>query len=77
MTNPYGKTVKTPYRENAYEIWVTPDYTWKWYVLKKYQLEDTKPNARWFCLVESPFVPEGELGDVYASEVMDNARRIK
>jgi len=29
-----AKTVKP---ENAYELWQTPDGSWKWFVLKKWQ----------------------------------------
>lgn len=74
--NPCGKTVKLPYKENAYEVWSTLDRSWKWYVLKKYQADDNKENARWFCLVESPFVPRGELGDTYVKDVKRDAVRI-
>lgn len=70
-----GKMVKQPYRENAYEVWSGGG--WTWYVLKKWQADDNKEYARWFCLVESPFVPEGEMGDTYVSEVKSNARRIR
>lgn len=75
MKNLCAKTVK---RENAYEVWQSHDGTWKWYVLKKWQADDDKPYARWFCLVTSPIVGEsGELGDVYVYEVKRNATRIK
>ena len=69
-----GKTVK---RENAYEVWQSLDGTWTWYVLKKYSINDDKPFARWFCDVVTPIVPEGEMGDVYVSEIKQNARKIK
>jgi hypothetical protein len=73
--NPCGKTVK---RENAYEVWQTRDGSWTWYVLKKYQRDDAKPYARWFCDVISPYVGDaGELGDVYASEVMAHAVKVR
>lgn len=78
MKNECGKTVKLPYKENAYEVWSANG--WTWYVLKKYQAPDKEYEneyARWFCLVESPFVPDGELGDVYISEIKSNARRIR
>lgn len=76
--NTASKTVKQPYKDNAYEIWQSPDGSWTWYVLKKYQSDDDKPNARWFCLVVSPFVgDDGELGDTYVKDVKDNAERIK
>jgi hypothetical protein len=74
MKNPCGKTV---IRENAYEVWQSLDGTWTWYVLKKWQLDDDKPYSRWFCAVVSPFVPEGETGDVYVTDVKGFATRIK
>ncbi len=69
-----AKTVKP---KDAYEIWESYVRGWTWYVLKKWQADDNKPNARWFCLVKSPFMPEGEYGDVYVSEIKSHARRIK
>lgn len=72
MKNLCGKTV-TP--AHAYEVWTAG--TWTWYVLKKWQADDHKPEARWLCLVVTPIVPEGELGDVWAEEIMSNAVRIK
>ena len=72
MKNPCAKTVT---RENAYEVW--SDGSWTWYVLKKWQVDDDKPFARWFCDVVTPIVPEGEIGDVYVSEIKSQARRIK
>lgn len=74
VKNLCAKTVK---RENAYEIWETVDGKWTWYVLKKWQTDDNKEYARWFCDVVSPFTPEGEMGDVYVSEIKSNARRIR
>lgn len=58
--------------DNPYETWHgIGDMTgWTWRVLKKYQGDDSKPYARWFCAVSSPFVTGYELGDVYAAEVM-------
>jgi hypothetical protein len=72
MKNLCAKTMK---REQAYEVWQAGD--WTWYVLKKWQADDRKPFARWFCLVVTPIVPEGEMGDVYVSEVKGHAVRIK
>jgi hypothetical protein len=59
-----------------YEIWKSFDGSWTWYVLKKWQADDSKQYARWFCLVTSPIVPEGEMGDVYVSEIKSNARKV-
>jgi hypothetical protein len=78
MKNEQGRTVPQPYKDNAYEVWSTLDGSWKWYVLKKYQADDNKEYARWYCLVTSPFVGEsGELGDTYVKDIKDNAVRIK
>jgi len=72
MKNLCAKTVKP---ENAYEIWQCGQ--WKWYVLKKWQADDNKPFGRWFCLVKSPMVPQGEYGDVYVDEIKSCAIKIK
>lgn len=69
-----AKTVK---RENAYEVWRTPDGSWTWYVLKKWQTDDDKECARWFCDVVTPICPDGELGDVYVREIKSVAVKIK
>ena len=69
-----GKTVK---RADAYEVWQSLDGTWTWYVLKKWQADDNKPYARWFCDVVTPICPDGEMGDVFVSEIKQNARKIK
>lgn len=52
---------------NPYEVWSINGWTWK--VLKKYQFDDGKPYARWYCFVTSPFCTDGEYGDAYVSEV--------
>lgn len=69
---------KTVTKENAYEVW-SNDTGWTWYVLKKWQgpAKEDGEFARWFCLVTSPMVPEGEMGDVYVREIKRFARRIK
>lgn len=77
MPNACGKTVK---RENAYEVWQLPDGSWTWYILKKYQSPENEaenPLARWFCDVVTPICPNGEMGDVYVSEIKRFATRIK
>ena len=74
MKNLCGKTVT---REKAYEVWQSKDGSWKWYVLKKWQANDDQQYARWFCDVVTPYVPEGEMGDVYVSEIKGQATRIK
>jgi len=72
MKNLCSKTVK---RADAYEVWGTS--TWTWYVLKKWQADDNKPYARWFCDVVTPICPDGEMGDVYVKDIKSNARRIR
>ena len=62
--------------DNPYEVWAN-DQGWTWKVLKKYQADDHKPYARWFCAVSSPYTHGGyDLGDVYAREVMDHAIKL-
>jgi len=71
-------SMATPKRKEPLEIWSTPDGSWTWEVLKKYQKpenEDKNPYARWFCNVKSPYTPDGELGDVYVKEIKKVARR--
>lgn len=60
---------------NPYEIWDDSESLpgWEWHVLKKWQADDNKPFARWFCLVKSPIVPEGEMGDVYVAAIKEQA----
>lgn len=72
-----AKTVKP---ENAYEIWQSFDGNWTWYVLKKWQTPEKETEneyARWYCLVKTPIVPDGEYGDTYVKDIKSNARRIK
>ena len=62
---------------DPYEVWESFDGQWTWKVLKKWQADDNKPYARWFCAVTSPFTyGDSELGDVYASEIMKAGVRI-
>ena len=66
-------------KDNPYEVWKSPDGSWTWAVLKKYQTPDKEANnpyARWFCNVVSPFTPHGELGDVYVNEIKSNAVKV-
>jgi len=74
MKNLQAKTVS---RADAYEVWQSPDGSWTWYVRKKWQADDDKPYARWFCDVVTPYVPDGESGDVYVAEIKKYAVRIK
>jgi hypothetical protein len=73
MKNKFNKERKPG---NPYEIWGDSPFLpgWEWHVLKHWQADDAKPYARWFCLVKSPIVPRGEIGDVYVSDIKDEAR---
>src|SRR5947209_290846 len=74
--NPCSKRVKP---EEAYEIWQSYDGSWTYFVLKKYQSpekEATNPFARWYCMVKSPVVPNGEYGDAYVETVKRGRRQI-
>lgn len=70
------KNICAKYRKpnQPYEIWTNGSWVWK--VLKKWQADDNKPFARWFCMVTSPMCPDGEMGDVYVSEIRGAARCI-
>lgn len=73
--NPCGKTRPIG---KPYEVWQSRDGTWTWYVLKKWQVDDAKPYARWFCQVVTPMTgPSGDLGDVYVSDIKQYATRIR
>lgn len=47
---------------------------WTWNVLKVWQADSTKPYARWLCKVVTPMSPTGDWGDVYVSDIVQNAR---
>lgn len=79
MKNECGKMRKV---EEPYEIWRSFGGDWEWHVLKKWQVDDNKPYARWFCAVYSPITREQcasgyEMGDVYVSDIKGYARRVK
>ena len=77
--NPPGKNLmgKTRKLDQPYEVWKSRDGQWEWRVLKKWQSDDRKPYARWFCAVKSPFTHGGwEMGDTYAAEVMKQATKV-
>ena len=61
-------------RHNPYEVWTSRDGTWQWHVLKKWQADDNKQYARWYCYVTSPFC-DGEYGDVYVQDIKQHAVR--
>lgn len=59
---------------DPYEVWRAG--TWTWNVLKKYSGNDDAPYARWFCNVVTPICPNGEMSDVYVSEIKASATRV-
>ena len=74
MKNECGKTRP---KDNPYEVWESADGEWTWNVLKKWQIDDNKSYARWFCFVTSPFCPQGEMGDVYVHDLLGGGARRK
>lgn len=62
------------------EIWENIIIGWRWEVYKKYQKPENEAKnqyARWFCKVTSPLTFGGaDYGDVYVSEIKENAVRI-
>lgn len=70
-----NECLKRVNESNPYEVWKNHS-GWEWRVLKKYQADDNKPFARWFCWVCSPFCPDGEFGDVYVKEIKKQALKI-
>lgn len=70
-----NKCAKTRPADDPYEVWQYGD--WTWYVLKKWQADDDKPYARWFCKVVTPMTgPSGDLGDVYVSDIKGVATKV-
>lgn len=69
-----NECAKSRPKDNPYEIWQAGD--WFWYVLKKWQVDDNKPYARWYCLVRTPIVPKGEYGDTYVTDIKTYARKL-
>jgi alpha-tubulin suppressor-like RCC1 family protein len=74
--NPMGKMRPV---NRPYEIWEAEgrDGKWEWRVLKAWQTDPYKPNARWFCAVKSPMTfGSFDMGDVYAADVIKYAHRV-
>ena len=72
---------KTRPIDKPYEIWKSPDGSWTWKVLKKYQkpeLEATNPYARWLCAVSSPMTYGSyDIGDTYVKDVKGYATLVE
>lgn len=81
MKNPCGKTRKI---DDPYEIWkgkvsiMGDELNMEWRVLKKWQVDDDKPYARWFCAVQSEATFGGwDYGDTYVADIKRFGVRIK
>jgi len=74
--NTMGKTRPI---DRPYEIWRAGD--WEWRVLKYWQADGantTKPYARAFCAVYSPFTGGGcDMGDTYVTDFTRYAVLVK
>lgn len=74
LNAPVGK--KTRPQSNPYRIYKAGE--WEWRVLKSYQNDDTKPNARWFLAVKSPMTyGTYELGDGYVADIVGHGELVK
>jgi len=63
--------------DDPYETWRSFDGTWTWKVLKKWQVDDNKPYARWLCAVSSPYTYGGyDVGDVYVKDIKSYAVKV-
>lgn len=76
-----NECAKTRPIDDPYEVWESPDGSWVWKVLKKYQTPENEaknPYARWFCAVSSPMTfGSVDMGDTYVKDVVNYARRVK
>ena len=73
-SKPKNECLKTRDKSDPYEVWQN-NQGWTWLVLKKWQVDDSKAYARWYCFVTSPLCEYGEYGDVYVSEIKQYATR--
>lgn len=76
--------LKTRTVDEPYEIWTGKVnlggdvLNFEWRVLKKWQIDDDKPFARWYCAVKSEATfGSYEYGDVYVNEIKQLGKRIK
>jgi hypothetical protein len=75
---------KTRTVDNPYEVWTGrvnlggDILNFEWRVLKKWQADDDKEHARWFCAVKSEATYGGfEYGDEYVENIKRLGTRIK
>jgi len=75
--NPKNLCGKMRGKDDPYEVWKSRDGSWEWRVLKKWQADDDKPYARWFCAVKSPFTQgEWDMGDTYVADIKRHAVKV-
>jgi len=85
MARRVNKCAKTRPVDNPYEIWEGSVMmtggeilNFEWRVLKKYQIDDDKPFARWFCAVKSEATfGSYEYGDEYVDNIKKYGKKIK
>lgn len=70
----FGKKTRAIDRgEHPYAVFESGNWTWK--VLKSWQNDNTKPYARWFCLVLTPMTGSGgDMGDTYVHDILCTGR---
>lgn len=76
--------LKTRPVDDPYEIWkgrvnIGGDIlNFEWRVLKKWQVDDNKPYARWYVAAKSEATyGEWEYGDTYVNEIKGLGKKIK
>jgi len=64
--------------DNPYEVWKSTSGSHEWRVLKKYQLDDDKPYARWYCATMGPGTfGDYELGDEYVATIKAKGYKVE
>lgn len=77
---PKNECLKERRVNDPYEVWRGSMFggITEWRVLKKWQIDDNKPYARWFCAVMSPATfGSYDLGDVYVKDIKTYATRVE
>ena len=70
MDNPHAIYTNNPFYHEGVDTWI-------WVVLQKYQKDDNKKHARWFCAVKSSMTyGNWEYGDTYVSDIKSVATQV-
>lgn len=64
--NPANKERRLYKGDKPYATWTDPRSGWVYKLVKSWQADNSKPYARWFCLVDGDFE---EYGDCYAADL--------